>query len=213
VLDTETLVWETLTTEGIIPPARRNPIIWTHNNRLHTFGEGLDIHAMSVDNHRWAAVQTLGEAPSRRKYHSCTLVRNRLIVYGGSDGHTCFGELYMLDMESLMWSQVRLPMHPRLAHSTTLVGSYLFVIGGHDGGRYLNEVHLLNLVTLGWETRKVAGRFPNARGYHSATLADSRIFMLGGYDGETVFDELWVLDLSAQAYLPQITSFEIALDF
>lgn len=36
--------------------------------------------------------------------------------------------------------------------------------------------------------------------------------MFGGYDGAEVFDEMWVLDLSACAYLPQITSFDVAVD-
>lgn len=113
-------------------------------------------------------------------------------------------------MQTQTWTNVRIDQPiPRLAHSATLVGSYIFVIGGHDGSRYSNEVLLLNLVTMSWETRKVYGRVPTGRGYHTAVLYDSRLFVYGGFDGNCVFDQIWVLELSASAYLPQITSFDI----
>ncbi|KAJ3044104.1 hypothetical protein HDV00_003208 [Rhizophlyctis rosea] len=65
---------------------------------------------------------------------------------------------------------------------------------------------------MNWETRRCFGGPPRGRGYHASVLYDSRIFVFGGYDGAEVFDDMWVLDLSACAYLPQITAFEVAVD-
>lgn len=70
-------------------------------------------------------------------------------------------------------------------------------------------LHLLHLVTMSWEARKVYGVAPNPRGYHTTVLYDSRLYVLGGYDGKNVFDDVHMLELSACAYLPQITNFEI----
>ncbi|KAG4095658.1 galactose oxidase [Neocallimastix lanati (nom. inval.)] len=162
----------------------------------------------------WTKITTTGKAPSPRGYHTSNLIQNdtgnKVVVFGGSDGHECFSELFILDLDKNHWTRVNTDRPiPRLSHTATQVGSYLFIIGGHDGNRYSHSLILLNLVTLRWEVRKVYGERPSSRGYHSAVLSDSRIFLYGGYDGHKVFSDMYVLDLSSSAYLPQITKFEI----
>lgn len=61
---------------------------------------------------------------------------------------------------------------------------------------------------MAWESRKVYGQAPAPRGYHTMLLHDSRLFMFGGYDGKTFYNEVYILDLSASAYLPQITNYK-----
>jgi len=154
----------------------------------------------------WTKITTTGKAPSPRGYHTSTLVGNKVIVYGGSDGHECFSEIFILDLEMNHWSKVNpdRPV-PRLSHTATQVGSYLFIIGGHDGNHYSHSLILLNLVTLRWEVRKIYGERPSSRGYHTAVLFDSRIFLFGGYDGHKIYNDMYVLNLSYSSYLPQIT--------
>ena len=101
---------------------------------------------------------------------------------------------------------------PRLSHTSTQVGSYLFIFGGHNGSKYLNELNLLNLVTMSFESCKIQGDIPIGRGYTAGILVDGRIFYFGGYDGRHIYDDLYILELSSQAYLPQITKFEILLE-
>eukprot|EP00834_Sanchytrium_tribonematis_P002900 NODE_99_length_20465_cov_0.827654.p20 type:complete len:116 gc:universal NODE_99_length_20465_cov_0.827654:9967-9620(-) len=114
----------------------------------------------------------------------------------------------------MKWLPIKTPMKPvpRLSHTSTQVGSYLFIFGGHNGAKYLNELNLLNLVTMSFEGCKIQGDVPIGRGYTAGCLVDGRIFYYGGYDGRNIFDDLYVLELSSQAYLPQITKFEIMLD-
>ncbi|KND04386.1 uncharacterized protein SPPG_00117 [Spizellomyces punctatus DAOM BR117] len=160
----------------------------------------------------WQVVETRGPVPSHRGYHTSTRIGHtpHVLVYGGSDGHECFSDVSLLDMQTLTWKSISLDRaFPRLSHTATQVGSYLFVLGGHDGTRYGNEALLLNLVTMNWETRNVCGSGPEGRGYHSACLVDSRVWVFGGYDGTRVYGDMWVLELSASAYLPQITAFEV----
>jgi len=159
----------------------------------------------------WSNIKTTGKSPSPRGYHTSNLVGSKVIVFGGSDGHECFNDIHILDLKTNHWSRIDADQPiPRLSHSSTQVGSYLFIIGGHDGIKYSREVLLLNLVTMNWETRKVYGKVPSGRGYHTAVLYDSRIYVFGGYDGHHVFNEMYALELSACAYLPQITDFEVA---
>ncbi|KAI7877116.1 galactose oxidase [Lichtheimia hyalospora FSU 10163] len=221
VLNADTLVWSKPATEGIPPSPRRAHTTCLWNDKIVVMGGGdgaralSDVHILDISDPsrpRWSQLSTSGVPPIARGYHTSNLVKDKLIVFGGSDGHECFSDVHVLDLVTNRWTQVELDrIVPRLAHSATQVGSYVFVIGGHDGSRYSNDVLLLNLVTMSWESRRIYGGAPSPRGYHAAVLHDSRLYVLGGYDGKTVFDDVYMLELSACAYLPQITNFEIDL--
>ncbi|KAI7852261.1 hypothetical protein BDC45DRAFT_545991 [Circinella umbellata] len=221
VLHTDTLTWSKPKCEGTPPSPRRAHTTCLWGDRIVIVGGGdgaralSDVHMLDIADPgrpRWTQIKPLGSPPIARGYHTSNLVKDKLIVYGGSDGHECFSDVHILDLATNRWNQIELDrIVPRLAHSATQVGSYIFIIGGHDGSRYSNDVLLLNLVTMSWEQRKIYGGAPSARGYHAAVLHDSRLYLLGGYDGKTVFDDVYILELSASSYLPQITNFEIDL--
>ncbi|KAF7728240.1 hypothetical protein EC973_006521 [Apophysomyces ossiformis] len=219
VLNRDTMVWSKPNTEGTPPSPRRAHTTCLWNNKIIVFGGGdgaralSDVHALDISDPsrpRWQQLHPTGDPPIARGYHTSNLVKNKLVIFGGSDGHECFNDVYVLDLVANHWSHMELDHTiSRLAHSATQVGSYVFVVGGHDGGRYSNDTLLFNLVTMSWESRKIYGKGPSPRGYHTAVLYDSRLFILGGYDGRTVFEDIYMLELSACAYLPQITNFEI----
>ncbi|KAI9332743.1 hypothetical protein BD770DRAFT_449227 [Pilaira anomala] len=222
VLDVETLIWTKPEIELSSRPSKRRAhttCLWEDKIIVIGGGDGAraldDVHMLDVSNPNnqplvWEKLQTTGVPPPARGYHTSNLVKDKLVVFGGSDGHDCFEDVHVLDLKKGRWSQIELDRKiPRLAHTSTQVGSYVFVIGGHDGRRYSQDVLLFNLVTMGWEVRKVYGSAPNPRGYHTTVLYDSRLYVLGGYDGKNVFDDVHMLELSACAYLPQITNFEI----
>jgi len=190
---------------SVIGKTARNTILGNSSNNNNTTPTILDY------TYTWSHIKITGKPPSPRGYHTSNIVGSKVIVFGGSDGHECFNDIHILDLKTNHWSRIEADQPiPRLSHSSTQVGSYLFIIGGHDGMKYSREVLLLNLVTMNWETRKVYGTVPSGRGYHTAVLYDSRIYVFGGYDGHHVFNEMYALELSACAYLPQITDFEVA---
>ncbi|KAI9774958.1 MAG: hypothetical protein M1840_000174 [Geoglossum simile] len=148
--------------------------------------------------------------PTARGYHTANMVGSKLIIFGGSDGVECFRDVWVFDVDTLIWKSVDIKVsYPRLSHTATVVGSYLFVIGGHDGVEYSSDVLLLNLVTMQWDRRKVYGLPPSGRGYHGTALHDSRLFVLGGFDGNSVFDDTYILELAVSAYYSQISHFTI----
>lgn len=175
--------------------------------------------------------------PKPRGYHTANIVGSKLIVFGGSDGDSCFSDIWLFDITTILWSAVSTPSlpplnpslgkddkaeskdgkgdmaktsgAPRLSHTSTLVGSYLFIIGGHDGVSYSSSVLCLNLVTMTWDRRKVYGHTPAGRGYHGSVLCDGRIFCIGGFDGVEVFGDVWILELGGCSYYSQISCFSI----
>ncbi|KAI9267932.1 hypothetical protein BDA99DRAFT_435672 [Phascolomyces articulosus] len=219
MFDTDKLRWSKVTTTGTPPMPRRAHTcnVWRESLVVVGGGDGAhalaDVHTLDLtqDPPHWSVITTTGSSPPERGYHTTTLVKDKLVVYGGSDGKLCFSDIYLFDLVNNHWTQMDTLDRtiPRLAHSATQVGSYIFFFGGHDSSRYVNDVLLLNLVNMSWETRKVWGAAPSPRGYHVAVLHDSRLVILGGFDGKTVFDQIYILELAACAYLTQITKFEL----
>ncbi|KAI8877825.1 galactose oxidase [Backusella circina FSU 941] len=217
MLDIHTMTWNIVETQGKSPAERRAhcSVIW--HDGLYVFGGGdgkkalSDVHRLDLDTLEWTLITPKGgKKPSSRGYHTGTLVGDKLVIYGGSDGKECFGGCHVLDLETTCWHQVHLDEQlPRLSHTALNIGSFLFIIGGHDGSKYCNDLVMLNLVNMTWETRKVHGQAPAPRGYHTTVLYDSRLFLFGGYDGQSFSNDVYVLELSSYAYLPQIMNFEI----
>jgi hypothetical protein len=105
-----------------------------------------DVCALNLKTMCWSVLETTGPKPVARGYHSGTLVGSKLIIFGGSDGHECFGDIHVFDLELQRWHPFNIEPHvPRLSHAAVCVGSYLFVTAGHDGSQYCKDLLLLNL--------------------------------------------------------------------
>ncbi|KAI8876640.1 galactose oxidase [Backusella circina FSU 941] len=221
VLDIEALVWTMPIIKGDKPPKRRahSACYWNDKVIIIGGGDGVraldDVYMLNVSDPNqleWELLEIANSPPIARGYHTCTIIKDKIVLIGGSDGHDCFSDIYILDLVKKKWIQVDSDLKiPRLTHSATLVGSYIFVFGGHNSKKYSQDILLFNLVSMNWERRKVYGSAPKARGYHTAVLYDSRLYILGGYDGKNFFDDVYILELSSCAYLPQITNFEVEI--
>ncbi|KAK4047705.1 hypothetical protein OIV83_005213 [Microbotryomycetes sp. JL201] len=233
ILDTVCLSWSKPVVRGRAPSKRRAHTAFVYEDKILVFGGGNgtnalnDMHALDVsdlEDLAWTGLETYGQVPVARGYHTSNLVGDgsKCVMYGGSDGSECFGDVHILDLDTLTWSGVDLVVDqqsfenqagfPRLSHSTTTVGSNLLVFGGHDGVTFSNQVLMFNLVTLQWEHLRTAGIAPSPRGYHATVMHDSRILIFGGFNGQQVFDEVWTLELAGSAYLPQVTNFTVGGD-
>jgi N-acetylneuraminic acid mutarotase len=239
VLDTVNFRWsKPRVSSDKIPSKRRAHTACLYRNGIYVFGGGDGVRALNdvwrldvsdVTKMSWKLIsapttpppisdikdgkegkEVRETKPKARGYHTANMVGSKLIIFGGSDGGACFRDVWIFDVESLVWTPVSIALsYPRLSHTATIVGSYLFVIGGHDGVEYSNEVLLLNLVTMNWDKRKTYGIPPTGRGYHGAVLTEGRVVVVGGFDGGSVFGETWLLELGVHAYYSQISHFSI----
>ncbi|OEH79529.1 kelch repeat protein [Cyclospora cayetanensis] len=102
---------------------------------------------------RWKAPQVSGQKPSARACHTLSRVRQKLFLFGGYDGHRCFNDIEILDLETLAWIQPKVsgekPL-PRNAHSMAVVESRLFLFGGHSGSKHLTDLHIFDTPSLTW---------------------------------------------------------------
>ena len=117
-------------------------------------------------------------------------VRDRLIVFGGSDG-AFRNETWILDLRpEVGWRQAfpagTLPAPRRLAKAVyDPVRDRVLVFGGFDGSFYA-DVWALHLAgPLHWELLATSGPTPAARAGHAMIYepAGDRVIVYGGYDG------------------------------
>lgn len=145
---------------------------------------------------RWRSPQVSGHKPSARACHTLSRVRQKLFLFGGYDGHKCFNDIEVLDLETLAWIQPKVsgekPL-PRNAHSMAVVDNRLFLFGGHSGSKHLTDLHIFDTITLTWTKPQLRGSPPPGLRGHSATLVGPKMFLFGGFDGRRRTNEVYVL--------------------
>ncbi|KAL8275711.1 hypothetical protein Esti_000274 [Eimeria stiedai] len=194
------LRWHFVPRNNQTPPARNNHTSAVSGSEVYIHGghDGSqwlgDLHILdaaavlnsSFQEARWRRPQVSGQAPSARACHTFSRVREKLFLFGGYDGHRCFNDIEVLDLETLVWMQPMVsgekPL-PRNAHSMTVVDHRLFLFGGHSGTKHLTDLHIFDTTTLTWIRPQLRGSPPPGVRGHSATLVGSRIFLFGGFDG------------------------------
>ena len=129
VFDTTTRKWIHPVIAGDIPPPRRAHTAVLYQGKIWVFGGGNgltalnDLWCLDVTAHskfKWSKVQTRGEPPTPRGYHTANLVGSIMVVVGGSDGKDCFSEVWLLNLGisnrlAFFFSLSQLPRHISLA--------------------------------------------------------------------------------------------------
>ena len=116
VLDPSTLVWKQLRVRSSPPPrAFHTADAIDASARLVVFGGSgprtfyNDLWLFRADRSCWESCTTAGEPPSPRAAHSSVLhatARPQLVIFGGTDGETSFGDVWLLPIERARWERV-----------------------------------------------------------------------------------------------------------
>jgi Rab9 effector protein with kelch motifs len=156
----------------------------------------------------WTQLHPVGRKPEPRVYHTATVVRDVMIIYGGLDGRHCFSNIHLYNFLNNTYTELIVPSGPRpcrISHTTTCVGSQLFVFGGSDGSVYNNQLWIFDLTSKTWSLRPCAGIPPMARGYHTSVYYDARLWVFGGMDKVWEgFTDVNVLEFGGSGYLGSV---------
>jgi hypothetical protein len=168
------------------------------------------LYNLLIDTLTWSKPRTSGQIPPPCRAHSCTTVERdlgggkksySLYVFGGGDGPNYFNDLYVLSIDTLIWSKPKTEGEapsPRRAHTTCIWNQKIIVVGGGDGARALADVHTLDVSdphSLKWTWIRPLGSPPIARGYHTSNLVKDKLIVYGGSDGHECFSDVHILDL------------------
>ncbi|TFK61873.1 galactose oxidase [Pluteus cervinus] len=210
ILDTKSRHWSKPSISGPLPVPRRTHSALLYKDRIWIFGGGSGVSALrdlwaldfgDLSHPQWQEIRTFGKRPSIRGFHTVNLVgSNKMVILGGTDGQRCFGDCWVLDLDSLIWQRISSGLR-LFAHTSTHIGPRLYIFGGHDGTEYSCNISVFNLDLLQYEEATVIGEPPSPRGHHASVHVGDRLFVLGGYDGTRSYPDIYTLDLVAGAYV------------
>ena len=145
-------------------------------------------------------------APTPRECHSLCAVDASLVLYGGNDSATRFGDVHTLDTESMTWSkhspsQGEAAPARRSAHAAAVIGGrWLLIFGGWDGVSELGDSHAFDVRTHRWVKLVTRGEPPAARHFHSMAALHRRAYVFGGFDGAAWRGDIVALDLDSMGW-------------
>jgi hypothetical protein len=144
----KTMSWKEVTTTGDVPDHRSNATLNYDavNHQLILFGGGgpnkqrfNSISVLDLKSLSWVEFQPFENEPSplERTYHIAEFKFPYLVVFGG-EGVDDLGDLWVYNLETLSWREVRFSNQAarpkaRRFHSSCLVENSVYVFGGCEG--------------------------------------------------------------------------------
>ncbi|KAF8088557.1 hypothetical protein N665_0536s0008 [Sinapis alba] len=159
ILNTETITWQRAVTTGKPPSARDGHTCSTWNNKIIVIGgEDLDddylsdVHILDTDTFAWKQLKTSGQPLTPRAGHVTVAIESNLFVFGGfTDFQKLYNDLYVLDVETCVWSKIDMEERPSARFSATAVclgpykaGSFFFVGGCNKNLEPLDDIYYLH---------------------------------------------------------------------
>jgi N-acetylneuraminic acid mutarotase len=134
----------------------------------------------------WKTVSTAG-APAARRLHTAVWAGNRMVVWGGNDGHDPLNTGGRYDPALNSWTGISSTGAPlaRQSHTAVWTDSEMIVWGGINGPTTLNSGGRYNPTADTWALVSTTGA-PAARYGHKAVWTGSVMILWGGDDGNGV---------------------------
>ncbi|CAO2833220.1 unnamed protein product [Amaranthus hypochondriacus] len=198
-LDLETQECEVMEPVGDLPVARTGESVTLVGSKLIMFGGEdahrkllNDIHILDLDTMTWSKVEATQNSPSPRYDHATAVHAERyLLVFGGCSHSTCFNDLYVLDLNTMEWSQPETRgdyVSPRAGHAGITVNGNWYIVGGGDNKSGSLDTLVLDMNKLVWSVVTTVNlRDPLASEGISICLANIHeeqfLVAFGGYNG------------------------------
>lgn len=159
-----------------------------------------------AENEVWTYADISGVIPIGRTCHTAIhdYHNDRMVVFGGAFDLITLGELWQLDSDSLIWTQLYPnnsgPLFLR-SHCAIFdpVDTSMVLFGGveYPGGYISDELWVLNLNSLLWTRILPSGQWPPPTRCNYATYwpENHKMIMFGGRYDEQRYNTTWILDL------------------
>ena len=198
-----------------MPKAREGHSLSAYKNLLVMFGgcQGGgsenqpfdDIWVVDIESKAWTRPETFGKKPEPREGHAAGVIRNTLIVYGGSGTRSLLSDVYLLNLTSFEWKEAEqhgAVLGPRESMSAAIVNEHMYVFGGNvnndrtsDKDEYTDDLFQITLKGSIAQCKKLIAesQVPPKRLSHSLSNLNNRYLILfGGESFGKAVNDLWV---------------------
>lgn len=215
VLDTLNYRWSKPEIPLPHPSKRRAHTSCFYKNGIYVFGGGDGVRALNdvwrldvsdTSKMSWKLISPATTSddksgrgdnkPKARGYHTANMVGSKLIIYGGSDGGECFKDIWIFDVETLVWHTITPPSPPPDKSSLVSNGSTKTADTDTESTTVPPSSPTSTSVTSTTSQTSPNNKFLNpARLSHTATLVGSYLFIIGGHDGTSYSSDVLLLNL------------------
>ncbi len=191
--------WTAISTYGAPVPRKNHKGVWTDKEMIVWGGDDYNMttgsgsfkitggrYTPSLD--KWQPMSTTG-APSGRRFHSVVWTGTELIVFGGQNASTIFGDGGRYNPAADVWNP--LPAAgapgPRIFHSAVWTGAEMIIWGGENAAGWLSDGAKYNPSTNSWSpVPSPAGVLSvPSRGRCATVWTGSRMIVWGGVGATT----------------------------
>lgn len=155
----------------------------------------------------FSAILASETAPSKRAFHSCSIVGGKLYVFGGmAEDRMVLCDIFRYDISSNSWTQIenrvpgssqnrplvssefpkgRLCTAPSVSHHTATVvrDRFILIIGGWNGRKRCADVFCFDTVEQFWRHIPESGDVPVGLSSHTSTLISPNNILIIGREG------------------------------
>lgn len=132
----------------------------------------------------WEMLQPQGDLPPRRTGHVSVTYKDKIYIFGGTDGQYHYNDTWCYDVSTNSWKELScigyIPV-PREGHATCLVDDVMYIFGGRGvDGRDLGDLASFKISNQRWYTFANMGPTPSGRSGHALTTYQNKVVVLGG---------------------------------
>lgn len=160
---------------------------------------------------KWQRIEPPGESPARRTGHASVTYKDKIYIFGGTDGQYHYNDTWCYDATANTWKELScigyIPV-TREGHAACLVDDVMYIFGGRGvDGKELGDLASLKLSSQRWYMFANMGPAPSPRSGHILTTYMNKVIVLGGgaFAGPSRPDDptvVYVLDTTKIKYPP-----------
>eukprot|EP01104_Vermistella_antarctica_P015965 TRINITY_DN534_c0_g1_i1.p1 TRINITY_DN534_c0_g1~~TRINITY_DN534_c0_g1_i1.p1 ORF type:complete len:621 (-),score=109.22 TRINITY_DN534_c0_g1_i1:99-1961(-) len=161
-------------------------LLWVYGGHCARQKHDKAVYSLDWEANTWRKFKGNSTSPHSRSGHTVVMYDEKLLVFGGYDGHKYFNDLHQFCTVTHQWTKV-IPKGTaptrRSGHTATVVERRMFIIGGcAPDSRFLDDVNVLELDTMTWVDRVLVQNQAvfKARFQHTAAALGRSILLCAG---------------------------------
>ncbi|OMJ68984.1 hypothetical protein SteCoe_33412 [Stentor coeruleus] len=163
-----------------------------------------DIWIVDIETKTWKKPNTTGKKPEAREGHAAGVIRNFMVIYGGSGIKALLSNMYSFNLTTFEWKELEqhgAQMGVRESMSSVVVNDYMYIFGGNisdhssENDEYTDDFFIVTFKNYTAMCKKILTNSPSPpkRLSHSlSNLKNRYLILFGGESFGKALNDIWV---------------------